>query len=46
MIIQVWPCPNGQGSAMGRQGQTRQDQPRYCCREQRWAGRTFLVAYA
>ena len=45
MIIQVLHCPNCQGTDIVRHGKTRQGKQRYCCREQRCAGRTFLLAY-
>ena len=46
MIIQVLHCPNCQGTDIVRHGQTRQGKQRYCCREKRCAGRTFLLEYA
>ena len=46
MIIQVLHCPNGQGTDIVRHGQTRQGKQRYRCREQRCAGRTFLLEYS
>jgi transposase-like protein len=46
MIIQVLHCPNCQGTAIVRHGQTRQGKQRYRCREQRCAGRTFLLEYS
>ena len=46
MIIQVLPCPNGQGTDIVRHVKTCQGKERYCCREQRGAGRTFLLEYA
>src|SRR4029453_462168 len=45
MIIQVLHCPNCQGTDIVRHGQTRQGKQRYCCREQRCGGRTFLLDY-
>jgi transposase-like protein len=46
MIIQVLHCPHCQGTDIVRHGQTRQGKQRYRCREQRCAGRTFLLDYA
>lgn len=46
MIIQVLHCPNWQGTDVVRHGKTRQGKQRYRCREQRCAGRPFLVEYA
>src|SRR5207247_269832 len=46
MILQVLHCPNCQGTDIVRHGQTRQGKQRYRCREQRCAGRTFLLDYA
>jgi transposase-like protein len=46
MLIQVLHCPHCQGTDIVHQGQTRQGKQRYRCREQRWAGRTFLLDYA
>lgn len=46
MIIQVLHCPNCQGTNIVRHGKTRQGKQRYRCREQRCAGRTFLLEYA
>ena len=46
MILQILHCPHCDGTAMVRQGQTRQGQPRYRCREQPCAGRTFLLDYS
>jgi len=46
MIIQVLHCPNCQGTDIVRHGKTRQGKQRYCCREKRCAGRTFLLEYA
>jgi transposase-like protein len=43
MIIQVLHCPPCQGPDIVRHGQTRQGKQRYRCREQRCAGRTFLL---
>ena len=46
MIIHVLHCPNCQGADIVRHGQTRQGKQRYRCREQRCAGRTFLLQYS
>jgi len=46
MIIQVLHCPHCQGTDIVRHGQTRQGKQRYRCREQRCAGRTFLLDYS
>jgi transposase-like protein len=46
MIIQVLHCPHGQGTDMVRHGKTHQGKQRYCCREQRCAGRTLLLDYS
>jgi transposase-like protein len=46
MIIQVLHCPNCQGTDIVRHGKTRQGKQRYCCREKRCAGRTFLLEYS
>ncbi len=46
MIIEVPHCPHCQGADIVRYGQTRQCKQRYCCREQRCAGPTFLLEYA
>jgi transposase-like protein len=46
MIIHVLRCPNCQGTDIVRHGQTRQGKQRYRCREQRCAGRTFLLKYS
>src|SRR5205085_9367755 len=46
MIIQVLHCPYCQGTDVVRHGQTRQGKQRYRCREQRCAGRMFLLDYA
>jgi transposase-like protein len=46
MIIQVLHCPNCQGTDIVRHGHTRQGKQRYRCREQRCAGRTFLLEYS
>ena len=43
MMLQVLHCPHCHGTAIVRHGQTRQGQQRYRCREQRCAGRTFLL---
>ncbi len=45
MILQVLHCPHCQGTAIVRHGLTRQGKQRYRCREQRCAGRTFLLDY-
>ena len=47
MVVQVLHCPHCQGTDVVRHGQTRQGKQRYRyrCREQRCAGRTFLVDY-
>jgi transposase-like protein len=45
MILQVLPCPHCHRTDIVRQGQTRQGKQRYRCREQRCAGRTFLLEY-
>jgi transposase-like protein len=46
MILQVLHCPHCQGTDIVRHGTTRQGKQRYRCREQRCAGRTFLLEYA
>src|SRR2546427_9470663 len=46
MILQVLHCPHCQGTDIVRHGQTRQGKQRYRCREQRCAGRTFLLDYS
>jgi transposase-like protein len=46
MILQVLHCPRCHGTDVVRHGQTRQGKQRYRCREQRCAGRTFLLEYA
>jgi transposase-like protein len=46
MIIQVLHCPHCQGTDIVRHGQPRQGKQRYRCREQRCAGRTFLLEYS
>src|SRR6266851_4195111 len=46
MILQVLHCPNCQGTDIVRHGKTRQGKQRYRCREQRCAGRTFLLDYS
>jgi len=46
MMLQALHCPNCQGTAIGRHGQTRQGQQRSRCREQRCAGRTLLLDYS
>jgi transposase-like protein len=43
MILQLLHCPHCQGTDIVRHGQTRQGKQRYRCREQRCAGRTFLL---
>jgi transposase-like protein len=45
MILQVLHYPHCHGTDSVRHGQTRQGKPRYRCREQPWAGRTFLLDY-
>src|SRR6478752_391963 len=45
MIIQVLHCPYRQGTDIVRHGKTHQGKQRYCCREQRCAGRTFRLDY-
>jgi transposase-like protein len=46
MILQALHCPHCQGTDIVRHGQTRQGKQRYRCREQRCAGRTFLLDYS
>ncbi len=46
MILQGLPCPHCHGTDIVRHGQTRQGKQRYRCREQRCAGRTFLLEYS
>jgi transposase-like protein len=46
MILQALHCPHYHGTDLVRQGHTRQGKQRYRCREQRCAGRTFLLAYS
>jgi transposase-like protein len=46
MILQVLHCPHCQGTDIVRHGQTKQGKQRYRCREQRCAGRTFLLDYS
>ena len=46
MILQVLHCPHCHGTDIVRHGQTRQGKQRYRYREQRCAGRTFLLDYA
>ena len=46
MIIQVLHCPHCPGTDIVRYGKTRQGKQRYCCRERRCAGRTFLLEYS
>ena len=43
MLLQVLHCPHGHGTDIVRHGQTRQGKQRYRCREQRCAGRAFLL---
>ena len=43
MILQLLHCPHCQGTDIVRHGKTRQGKQRYRCREQRCAGRTFLL---
>jgi transposase-like protein len=45
MILQVLHCPHCHGTDIVRHGQTRQGKQRYRCREQRCAGRMFLLNY-
>jgi transposase-like protein len=45
MILQVLHCPHCQGADIVCHGKTRQGKQRYRCREQRCAGRTFLLDY-
>lgn len=46
MILPVLHCSHCHGTDIVRHGQTRQGKQRYRCREQRCAGRTFLLDYA
>src|SRR6266851_9626710 len=46
MIMQVLHCPHCHGTDIVRHGKTRQGKQRYCCREKRCAGRTFLLEYS
>ena len=46
MILQALHCPHCQGTDLVRHGQTREGKQRYRCREQRCAGRTFLLDYS
>jgi transposase-like protein len=46
MILQILHCPHCHGTDIVRHGQTRQGKQRYRCREQRCAGRTFLLDYS
>ena len=46
MILQILHCPHGHGTDIVRHGLTRQGKQRYRCREQRCAGRTFLLEYS
>ena len=43
MILQLLHCPHCHGTDIVRHGTTRQGKQRYRCREQRCAGRTFLL---
>jgi transposase-like protein len=43
MIRQILHCPHCQGTDIVRHGTTRQGKQRDRCREQRCAGRTFLL---
>jgi transposase-like protein len=43
MMLQVLHCPHCQGTDLVRHGQTRQGKQRYRGREQRCAGRPFLL---
>jgi transposase-like protein len=43
MMLQVLHCPHCHGTDIVRHGQTRQGKQRYRCRENRCAGRTFLL---
>ena len=46
MILQLLHCPYCQGTDIVRHGTTRQGKQRYRRREQRCAGRTFLLNYS
>jgi len=46
MLLQLLHCPYGPGTAIVRHGTPRQGKQRYRCREQRCAGRTFLLDYS
>ena len=46
MMLQVLHCLHCQGTAIVCHGQPRQGKQRYQCREQRCAGRTFLLEYS
>jgi transposase-like protein len=46
MILQVLRCPYCHGTDSVRHGKTRQGKPRYRCREQQCADRTFLLDYS
>ena len=46
MILQILHCPHCHGTDIVRHGTTRQGKQRYRCREQRCAGRTFLLDYS
>jgi len=46
MILQLLHCPHCQGTDIVRHGTTRQGKQRYRCREQRCAGRMFLLNYS
>jgi len=43
MILHLLHCPHYHGTDIVRHGTTRQGKQRYRCREQRCAGRTFLL---
>jgi transposase-like protein len=45
MIIHVLHCPNCHGTDIIRHGKPRPGKQRSRCREQRCAGRTFLLEY-
>ena len=46
MMLQVLHYPHCHGTDIVRHGLTRQGKLRYRCREQRCAGRTFLLEYS
>ena len=46
MVLHILHCPPCQGTDIVRHGHTRQGNQRYRCREQRCAGRTFLLDYS